>query len=216
MIFASQDLEESIIAPISIPWVGNEPIWCVSLYTPTEDSNSMSAKFFAHNMFVNTWKKYIVMALICRYTKSCNSRHTFLVVDEVFVDCKSSLNGSIFHYLLLNCLCISCNRICLFAEMFIFGIWDFVSCLANVLAFWCFTVLTFAWWPIASCVMFAWCNSVWLTTLRKSWCFLLYSKCCSIIVSYLLWAIWATTDNSLPSPVAPCGTRESSITSKTA
>ena len=43
LIFASKDLEESLISPIWVPRVGNKPVWGAVLHSPAKDLDSMSS-----------------------------------------------------------------------------------------------------------------------------------------------------------------------------
>ena len=63
LIFALQNKEISIITPIRIPRVGNKPVGGTLFYTPTQNPDGMTTKYWASYMLVHTCKNQITLMM---------------------------------------------------------------------------------------------------------------------------------------------------------
>ena len=79
----SKDFECSMITPVTVPWIVNEPIVHIVLSSPSNDLNGMTTKCLAFHVLINA-------RFICW---------------EIFIDSEGSFNWTICHDFLLNCLC---------------------------------------------------------------------------------------------------------------
>lgn len=63
VIGAAQYFEETVISPIGIPAVANQPVWCVILNAPTQNTNCVSAKLFSMNVLINACDSQIAQMI---------------------------------------------------------------------------------------------------------------------------------------------------------
>lgn len=82
VVLASQDLEETIVTPILVPGVGNEPVGSTVLNTPAEKLDSVTAEVVTSDVLVDTR----------------------LVGHEILVDGEGDFHGTIDHKILLDIL----------------------------------------------------------------------------------------------------------------
>lgn len=54
MIGTANNLEETIVSPIGVPWVGDQPIVGTVLGAPAKNTDCMSAKCFSRNVLIDT------------------------------------------------------------------------------------------------------------------------------------------------------------------
>lgn len=115
MILATQNAEESLVAPVVVPRVCNQPVGHLLLapHAPAQDADGMTAQFLAMLVLV----------------------HTALVKDQILVDREGPLHGSVRHDLLLDVADIASHRVGLGAEVLVLGVLHIVAGLALVLAF---------------------------------------------------------------------------------
>lgn len=97
MIWATQDLEVSVISPVAVPAVGDQPILRSVLNTPSENANGMSTQCFSCNVLIDAR----------------------LVLNEIFVDGEGSFNWSICVNLHLDVVFVALNRIRWLSEMLV-------------------------------------------------------------------------------------------------
>jgi len=114
VILATQDTEESAIAPIGVPRVANQPVGdlLVTPNAPAQDTNGMTAQLLA------------VLVLV----------DAVLVQNEILVNGEGTLHRSIGHDLLLDLAHIAAHRVGLGAEVLVLGVVHSVAALAHVLA----------------------------------------------------------------------------------
>lgn len=114
VVFATQDLEVSVVSPVSIPAVGGQPVLGSLFDAPAEYANGMTTKSLAGDMLVNA----------------------FLVLHEILVYSERSLNRSVGRNLHLDVVLVALDRVRALPEMFISFEIDFVVGVgAFVLAF---------------------------------------------------------------------------------
>lgn len=144
MIFTTENLKETIISPIAVPAIGNQPIFRTSFDAPSEHSNRVSTKRLSFGVLINTR----------------------LIADKIFVDSECRLNWAIFEDLLLNVILIALHRIARLAEMLISLEVSLIKGIcALVHALWCLTS-TRAWHSCSIHMMLTRLNGIWKAALR--------------------------------------------------
>lgn len=191
MIGTAKDFEETIISPVSVPWVGDEPIVNAILCAPAKNSNCMATKCFSKNVFVDTCSENVMNDVIEYFYRKRSNVQTVFVVQQIFVNSECSLNGSIFVDFFLNLIDITCNWVWCLAEMLVFFIWHIVTPFAFFHTFRCFAAFAFAWTTGTVHMMLAWLDFVRTTTLIRS--------------------IWSAGDNTFVNPIAPRSSRKTTI-----
>lgn len=121
VILAAENLEESIISPIAVPRIGDEPVFRAIFNSPAKDANCMPTQGLASNVLINSW----------------------LVLHKIFVYCESSFNWSICVNLGHDVTFIALHRVWWFSKVLIRLEVNFVIRVqAFILAFRCWSFAT--------------------------------------------------------------------------
>lgn len=112
VIGATQDLKVTIVAPVRVPGIRNQPVGRVVLHSPSQNTNRMSSEHLSRNMLI----------------------HSRLVIDQILVDREGTLHRSIVHDLVLDLGHILAQRVRRLAELAIIIVADLVAVLALLVA----------------------------------------------------------------------------------
>lgn len=112
VVGSAQDLEISIVSPVGVPRVGDQPVGSSSLHSPAQDANGMSSKHLSCHVLV----------------------HSRLVVDQILVHSECALHGSIGHDLVLDLGNVFAHRVRRLAEFLVITVFDLVTVLALLVA----------------------------------------------------------------------------------
>lgn len=145
MIGSAQDLKVSVVAPIRVPGVGNQPVRRPILNSPAQDTNGMSSQHLATHMLI----------------------HSRLVVDQILIDSKGALHRSICHDLVLNLRHVLVHRVRGLAKLLVVIVVDLVAVLALLVTLGRLSLRRIAGRTIPISVMFAGSNLVRPATLTR-------------------------------------------------
>ena len=60
VVASTEEFDVSVIPPIAIPRVGNQPVRSVVLHAPSQDSDGVTSKGFAMDVLVNSCRKQVI------------------------------------------------------------------------------------------------------------------------------------------------------------
>lgn len=195
MIRTSKNFEETVVSPIGVPRISDEPVIYAILGAPTKNTNCMTTKSFSVHVLVDTYRKkkqiFVLILERVRFVIVCTKIQTIFVVQQIFVNGECTFDWTIFENFLANVINITWNGVWRLAEMFIFFVRFLVVFFAFLNTFRCFAAFTITWSSCTVHMMLAWLDFIWTTTLIRT--------------------VWTTGDNAFAHPIAPCSTRETTV-----
>lgn len=177
----------TVISPIAVPRIGNQPVFGAIFDAPAHHLDSMATQHAATDMLVDacinttrTFNKHLHITnyetsrthilqfsfYVIRVTKRLEASTRF-IGSEIRVDSECSLHRSVGHDLSLNLFLTLRHTVGTFSEMQIFAVRRFVAGFTLVTTLGRFALSTTRRSSSVG-VMFTWCNFVRLTALKSN------------------------------------------------